>query len=74
MARGLDRGKQAAQRAWKTSCRACQGAKGERLYDWVLVRWAEHEGWQHTLLVRRSLDAKPEYAFYFTYAPNRKAP
>src|ERR1017187_2148096 len=47
--------------------------KGERLYDWALVRWAEHEGWQHNLLVRRSLDAKPEYAFYFTYAPKQKS-
>jgi SRSO17 transposase len=25
------------------------------------------------LLVRRSLDAKPEYAFYFTYAPKKKS-
>jgi hypothetical protein len=25
------------------------------------------------LLVRRSLDAKPEYAFYFTYAPKKES-
>jgi len=25
------------------------------------------------LLVRRSLDAKPEYTFYFTYAPKKKS-
>ena len=37
------------------------------------MRWAEHEGWQHTLLVRRSLEARPEYAFYFTYAPKKKS-
>ena len=60
------------KRAWKRLS-AGQGAKGERLYDWALVRWAEHEGWQHTLLVRRSLDAKPEYAFYFTYARQEKS-
>jgi SRSO17 transposase len=60
------------KRAWK-SLSSGQGAKGERLYDWALVRWAESEGWEHTLLVRRSLDAKPEYAFYFTYAPKKKS-
>jgi len=60
------------KRAWKRLS-AGQGAKGERLYDWALVRWAEHEGWQHTLLVRRSLDAKPEFAFYFTYARKEKS-
>jgi SRSO17 transposase len=63
---------QLPKRAWKRLS-AGQGANGERLYDWALVRWAEHEGWQHTLLVRRSLDAKPEYAFYFTYAPKKKS-
>lgn len=60
------------RRVWKRLS-AGQGAKGERLYDWALVRWAEHEGWQHTLLVRRSLDAKPAYAFYFAYAPKKKS-
>jgi SRSO17 transposase len=60
------------KRAWKRLS-AGQGAKGERLYDWALVRWAESEGWEHTLLVRRSLDVKPEYAFYFTYAPKKKS-
>lgn len=58
--------------AWKRLS-AGQGAKGDRVYDWALVCWAEREGWQHTLLVRRSLDAKPEYAFYFTYAPKKKS-
>jgi len=60
------------KRAWKLLS-AGQGAKGERLYDWALVRWAEKEGFQHTLLVRRSLDAKPEFAFYFTYARKEKS-
>jgi SRSO17 transposase len=63
---------QLPKRVWKRLS-AGQGAKGERLYDWALVRWAEQEGWQHTLLVRRSLDVKPEYAFYFTYAPKKKS-
>ena len=44
------------------------GSKEERIYDWALLPWAEHDGWEHALLVRRSLEAKPEYAFYFTYA------
>ena len=60
------------RRAWKRLS-AGQGAKGERLYDWALMPWAECEGWEHTLLVRRSLEAKPEYAFYFTYAPKKKS-
>ena len=63
---------QLSKRAWKRLS-AGQGAKGDRLYDWALVRWAESEGWEHTLLVRRSLDAKPEYAFYFSYAPKKKS-
>jgi hypothetical protein len=49
------------------------GAKGERLYDWALLPWAEREGWQHALLARRSLETKPEYAFYFTFAPKKKS-
>ena len=59
-------------RAWKRLS-AGQGAKGERLYDWALLPWAEREGWEHALLVRRSLEAEPEYAFYFTYARKRKS-
>jgi len=58
--------------AWKRLS-AGRGAKGERLYDWALVGWAEREGWEHTLLVRRSLEADPEYAYYFTYAPQKKS-
>ena len=55
------------KRAWKRVS-AGRGAKGERLYDWALTPWAVGEGWEHALLVRRSLEAEPEYAFYFTYA------
>jgi SRSO17 transposase len=63
---------QLPKRAWKRLS-AGPGAKGERLYDWALVLWADREGWQHTLLARRSLDATPEYAFYFTYARKAKS-
>ncbi len=60
------------KRTWKRLS-AGHGAKGERLYDWALLCWAEQEGWKHSLLVRRSLEAKPEYAFYFTYAPSQRS-
>jgi SRSO17 transposase len=63
---------QLPQRSWKRLS-AGPGAKGERLYDWTLLPWAEQEGWEHALLVRRSLEAKPEYAFYFTYAPKKES-
>lgn len=63
---------QLPHRAWKRLS-AGRGAKGERLYDWALLPWAEHEGWEHALLVRRSLEEEPEYAFYFTYAPKKKS-
>jgi SRSO17 transposase len=63
---------QLPQRAWKRLS-AGQGSKGERLYDWALLPWGEHAGWQHTLLVRRSLAPEPEYAFYFTYAQKKKS-
>lgn len=55
------------KRAWKRVS-AGRGARGERLYDWALTPWAVGEGWEHALLVRRSLEAEPEYAFYFAYA------
>src|SRR5208282_5359559 len=60
------------RRAWKRLS-AGQGAKGERLYDWAIMPWAQSESWEHALLVRRSLEAEPEFAFYFTYAPKQKS-
>ena len=63
---------QLPKRSWKRLS-AGHGAKRERLYDWALLPWAEHEGWQHALLVRRSLDVKPEFAFYFTYARKKQS-
>ena len=47
------------------------GAKGPRLYDWARVRlfrpdWA---GWEHWLLVRRSIAQPEESAFYVVFAP-----
>jgi SRSO17 transposase len=56
--------------AWRRlSCGA--GAKGPRVYDWAFVSWPHHEQETHQRgwLVRRSLDAAGELAFYFTYAP-----
>jgi len=67
-----DLAKGLAKRAWKRLS-AGQGSKGERLYDWALVRWGKQEGWEHTLLVRRSLEPEPEYAYYFTYARKEKS-
>ena len=63
---------QLPKRAWKRLS-AGHGSKGERLYDWALLPWAENEGWEHALLVRRSLEAEPEYAFYFTYARKKQS-
>ena len=60
------------RRAWKRLS-AGLGSKGERIYDWAFLRWAEQEGWEHALLVRRSLEEEPEYAFYFTYARKQKS-
>ena len=56
------------KRAWK-SLSAGSGSKGERLYDWALVRLSEQQGWARTLLVRRSLGEKLEHAYYLCYAP-----
>lgn len=60
------------KRAWKRLS-AGRGSKGERMYEWALLPWLENEGWEHALLVRRSLEAEPEYAFYFTYAPKERS-
>ena len=49
------------------------GSKGERLYDWTLIRGWKEEGWSHGLLVRRSIEEQPEHAYYRFYAPTRKA-
>lgn len=54
------------------------GAKGPRLYDWVLVRLAppQQPGFEQALLIRRPLDAPSdpkelvkELAYYLTFAP-----
>ena len=52
---------------------AGSGSKGERLYDWTLIRGWEQDGWSHGLLVRRSIEEQPEHAYYWFYAPKRKA-
>jgi|SRR5215213_4046514 len=49
------------------------GAKGPRVYDWAAVRVvASRDGWPGPalwLLVRRSLDPTPDYAYYLAHAP-----
>jgi len=52
---------------------AGSGSKGERLYDWTPIRGWEEDGWSHGLLVRRSIEPEPEYAYYWFYAPTSKA-
>ena len=50
---------------------AGDGAKGPRLYDWAYVPYrGAAPGWQHGLLVRRSVPKPDERAYYFTHAPN----
>ena len=58
--------------AWKRLS-AGQGSKGERLYDWTLIRGWEENGWSHGLLVRRSIEEQPEHAYYWYFAPTHKA-
>src|SRR5271165_6477749 len=45
------------------------GSQVERLYDWALLQWSKQDGWARALLVRRSLEEKPECAYYLCYAP-----
>lgn len=60
--------------AWKRLS-AGDGAKGPRLYDWCRVPlWRleitpEDQRWGQWLLVRRSIAAEPEYAYYVVHAP-----
>jgi SRSO17 transposase len=51
---------------------AGSGSKGERLYDWTLIRGWEENGWSHGLLVRRSIEEQPEHAYYRFHAPTQK--
>ena len=48
------------------------GSKGERLYDWALMELSKQDGWTRALLVRRSIEEKPEYAYYLCNAPSGK--
>jgi SRSO17 transposase len=57
--------------AWKRLS-AGFGSKGERLYDWALMQLSKQDGWARTLLVRRSIEEKPECAYYLCYAPTGK--
>src|SRR5271157_5926386 len=57
--------------AWRRLS-AGSGSKGERLYDWALLQWSKQDGWARALLVRRSIEEQPEYAYYLSYAPAGK--
>src|SRR5664280_965562 len=59
------------EQAWRRLS-AGFGSQGERLYDWALMRFSEQEGWARALLVRRSIEEQPEYAYYLSYAPSGK--
>ena len=48
------------------------GSKGERLYDWALMELSKQDSWTRSLLVRRSIEEKPEYTYYLCYAPDGK--
>ena len=50
---------------------AGDGAKGPRLYDWmrVAIRPLPTPGWEHWLLVRRSLEDPDDLAYYVCFAP-----
>jgi len=54
--------------AWKRIS-VGHGAKGERLYDWALLGFANQAKWEKALLVRRSREDASAYAYYLTYAP-----
>jgi SRSO17 transposase len=48
-----------------------EGSKGPRLFDWAcvpLLHRGVDDGW-HSLLIRRTLDATPELAYYLVFAP-----
>jgi SRSO17 transposase len=58
--------------AWKRLS-AGTGSKGERLYDWTLIPGWEEDGWRHGVLVRRSIEEQPEYAWYLFHAPTSRS-
>ncbi len=48
-----------------------EGSKGPRLFDWACVPVLHHgqdEGW-HSLLLRRTISASPDLAYYLVFAP-----
>src|ERR1035441_5698048 len=47
------------------------GSKGERLYDWALMRFSEQDGWARALLVRRSIDRNPSVRNLPSWASGR---
>ena len=62
--------KTASKPQW-TRLSAGAGCQGPRLYDWQLlaVNPPPGVGWQRGVLLRRSLDAKPQITAFFIFAP-----
>jgi SRSO17 transposase len=48
-----------------------EGSKGPRLYDWAYLPYGsvELDGWQHWLLVRRSIEDPKDLAYYLVFGP-----
>ena len=65
-----ERAAASAPDAW-TRLSAGDGAQGPRLYDWarVAIRPLRAPGWEHWLLVRRSLADPDDLAYYVCFAP-----
>lgn len=58
------------QKTWKRLS-AGPGSKGPRWYEWARSPLGPNEGeWDRWLLLRRSLDEAPEYAYYCVRAPH----
>jgi SRSO17 transposase len=63
--------KHLSEEAWFRAS-AGRGSKGERLYDWACIALPDPDTTQEAgrwLLMRRSIEDSPEYAYYLTYAP-----
>ncbi|MBI3912052.1 MAG: transposase [Armatimonadetes bacterium] len=72
--RGDHLARQLPASAWsrKLSGSAGWGAKGPRLYDWArfpLFRMGWPPGWEHWLLLRRSIRQPEEFAYYVVFVP-----
>ncbi|HET6469279.1 MAG TPA: IS701 family transposase [Geminicoccaceae bacterium] len=62
-------------RVWRRLS-AGAGAKGERLYDWARLRLVrlQEPPWEHWLLVRRSIAAPEDLAYFVVFGPATARP